>query len=172
VNVQSLKKPAYHGYWFLSRLGSQELATGESFAATRREDGTLAILVWNYRHYRGDSSEALLALRRAPGEPDTGEVYELFEPGSAEEFRLRVSGLSGSVQVRTTRFDREHGSVYDAWVATKAPTHIRLADLEVLKSFMEPEVRAECIEAHDGLLEYPVSVEPHGVTLLEVSREP
>jgi xylan 1,4-beta-xylosidase len=171
LNAQSLKKPAYHGYWFLSRLGPEELVSGESFAATRRKDGTLAILVWNYRHYRSDSSEALLALARAPGEPDTGEVYDLFEPGGAEQFSLRVSGLGRSVQLRTTRFDRGHGSVYDAWVAMKAPAHIMPADLEVLKSLMEPEVRFECVEVRGGSLECSVAVEPHGVTLLEVSSE-
>jgi xylan 1,4-beta-xylosidase len=171
VNAQSLKKAAYHGYWFLSRLGSQELVSGECFAATRREDGTLAILVWNYHHYRGDCSPALVARGRQPAERDTGEVYELFEPGDAEHFRLRVSGVSGPVRVRTTRLDREHGSVYDAWVAMGAPSHIRPSDLEVLRTLMEPEERVECVAARDGSLEYSVAVEPHGVTLLEVSCE-
>ncbi len=172
LNAQSLKKAAYHGYWFLSRLGSEELSSGESYAATRREDRTLAILVWNYRHYRGDSSPAQLRRERLPDERDKGEIYELFEPGRAEHFRLRVSGLTGSVRVQTSRLDREHGSVYDAWVAMGAPSHIRPCDLEVLKGRMEPEVEVECVASRDGTLEYPLAVEPHGVTLVEVSSAP
>ncbi len=39
VNAQSLKKAAYHGYRLLSRLGSRELASGENYAATVRDDG-------------------------------------------------------------------------------------------------------------------------------------
>jgi beta-xylosidase len=130
----------------------------------------LAILVWNYQHYRGDSSRTLLARRQA-GDPDTGEVYELFESGDTEHFRLRVSGMSGCVRVRTTRLDREHGSVYDAWVTMGAPSHLRQSDLDVLKALMEPEERVETVEARDGSLDYSVVVEPHGVTLLELSCE-
>ncbi|MGA3221756.1 MAG: beta-xylosidase [Acidimicrobiales bacterium] len=169
VNAQSLKKAAYHGYWFLSRLGPRELASGERFAATVRDDGTLAILLWNYQHYRGGSSRSLLEYHRPPDEPDTGEVYGLFEPGTTEHFRLRVSGLDGTVRVTTTRLDREHGSVYDAWLAIGAPSHIRPADLEVLRARMEPEQRSECLTASGGRLEYSAAVEPHGVTLLEFS---
>jgi len=52
-----------------------------------------------------------------------------------------------------------------------APSHIRPSDLEVLRTLMEPEERVECVAARDGSLEYSVAVEPHGVTLLEVSCE-
>ncbi len=169
VNAQSLKKAAYHGYRLLSRLGSRELASGENYAATVRDDGALAVLLWNYRHYRGGPSRSLVQHHRTLGGPDTGEVYELFEPGGTEHFRLRVSGMSGAVRAQTTRFDREHGSVYDAWLAIGAPSHIRPADLEVLRARMEPEERTECVPAHDGPFEYSVAVEPHGVTLIELS---
>jgi hypothetical protein len=37
---------------------------------------------------------------------------------------------------------------------------------------MEPEVEVECVASRDGTLEYPLAVEPHGVTLVEVSSAP
>jgi xylan 1,4-beta-xylosidase len=168
VNAQSLKKAAYHGYRLLSRLGTRELGSGQSFAATVRDDKTLAVLLWNYQHYR-DSSRSFLERHHRSDEPDTGEVYQLFEPGATEHFRLRVSGVNGTARVQTTRLDREHGSVYDAWVAMGAPSHLRPPLVEQLEALMEPLERVERVAVRDGMLEYSVSVEPHGVTLIEVS---
>jgi xylan 1,4-beta-xylosidase len=166
VNAQSLKKAAYHGYWFLSRLGSWELGSGERFAATRREDGAIAVLLWNYQHYRHGSARSGAGYHRAPGERDTGEVYEVFEPGATEQFRLHVSGLSGPVKVTTTRFDRHHGSVYDAWLGMGAPSHIRPAEVDELRCGMEPERRVQITAAPGGRLE------SHGVTLVEIGGDP
>jgi hypothetical protein len=41
--------------------------------------------------------------------------------------------------------------------------------VEQLEALMEPLERVERVAVRDGMLEYSVSVEPHGVTLIEVS---
>lgn len=35
INVQGLKKPSFHGHWFLSRLGNEVLAEGDGYALIR-----------------------------------------------------------------------------------------------------------------------------------------
>lgn len=45
-NIQGLKKPSYHGYWFLSKLGDELIETGESHILTRRCD-RIQLLLWN-----------------------------------------------------------------------------------------------------------------------------
>jgi xylan 1,4-beta-xylosidase len=166
VNIQGLKKPSYHGYWFLSRLGEEELGDGESYAVTRRADGSLAILLWNYCHYDGAHNDSR-AIDRAQG----ARVYDLFEQQPARQFLLRCSGLDGTLRMQTTRFDRDHGSVYDAWLDMGAPSHIRPPDLAALKVAMVPEISVQRTHPHDGILVRPCVVEPHGVTLLEISKE-
>ncbi len=166
VNVQGLRKPSFHGYRFLSRLGEEELADGDSYAVTRRADGSLAILLWNYCHYDSAHNDSR-AIDRAQG----ARVYDLFEQKPARPFLLRCSGLDGTLRMQTTRFDRHHGSVYDAWLDMGAPSHIRPADLAALKAAMEPEISVQRTRPHDGILVLPCMVEPHGVTLLEISKE-
>ena len=76
--------------------------------------------------------------------------------------------MGESVRLQTTRFDREHGSVYDAWVAMGAPHHILPADLEVLRRRMELDVSVQRVATLANTLEWTVVVEPFGVTLLEI----
>lgn len=164
INIQGLKKPSFHGYWFLSRLGRTELAAGPDWIATRHGDGSLAILLWNYCHYRADVDS------RAVNAAHGLAIYDLFEKKPPAAFRLQIGGLPKSVRVQETRFDREHGSVYDAYCALGAPEHLLRADLDVLRQkaelhtdVMRPTVRA-------GRLSLNVTVPPHGVVLLEVSQ--
>ena len=133
VNIQGLKKASYHGYWFLSRLGEEVVAEGnsaegDSYAVTRRSDGTLAVLMWNYCHYGDDANDSRLLAAAKPQ-----EIYDLFAVQPPREFQLNVEGVGQAVRLQITRFDRQHGSVYDAWVAMGAPQHILPADLDVLR---------------------------------------
>jgi xylan 1,4-beta-xylosidase len=166
VNVQGLKKASYHAYWFLSRLGKEELANGDGYAVTRRPDGSLAILLWNYCHYRADANDSRVLASAAPG-----EIYALFELKPSRRFHLKVEGMGRAVRVQSTRFDRNHGSAYDEWVSMGAPVHIRPDDLAVLRSRMEPELTVERLATAGGLFEWTATVEPFGVTLLEIRAE-
>jgi len=166
VNIQGLKKASYHGYWFLSRLGDEMLAEGDSYAVTRHRDGTLVILMWNYCHYRDDANDSRLLAAAKPG-----QIYNLFDIQPPREFTLTVDGVGASVRLQTARFDREHGSVYDAWVAMGAPQHILPSDLEVLRRRMELDLSVQRFATPANVLEWTVTVQPFGVTLLEIRSE-
>jgi xylan 1,4-beta-xylosidase len=166
VNVQGLKKASYHGYWFLSRLGEEVLSEGDSFAVTRRRDGSLAVLLWNYCHYREDANDSRLMEAAKPG-----EIYDLFEKKPAREFTLVLEGATASARVQMTRFDRQRGSAYDEWVAMGAPNHILPADLGALGRRMEPELSVRRLASEGGVIRIPATVEPFGVTLLEIAFE-
>lgn len=140
------------------------MAEGDGFAVTRRADGTIAALLWNYCHYREDANDSRLLAAASPS-----EIYNLFAVKPPREFQLMVDGLGASARVQTTRFDRQHGSVYDAWAAMGAPNHILPADLAALRQQMELDVAVERIETPAGCLEKSITVEPFGVTLLEIS---
>jgi xylan 1,4-beta-xylosidase len=166
VNIQGLKKASYHGYWFLSRLGEEVLEEGDSYAVTRRSDGTIAVLLWNYCHYRADANDSRLLAAAKPG-----EIYALFDLKPPRVFGLRLEGTGTSTRIQTTRFDRDHGSVYDAWVDMGAPTHIRPADLDVLRRRMEMDTSAQRRSIPANGHEWSESVQPFGVTLLEITLE-
>jgi xylan 1,4-beta-xylosidase len=164
VNTQGLKKASFHGYWFLSRLGNELLVKGDSFVITRRPDGTIVALLWNYCHYRSDANDSRLF---SVVKPD--EIYDLFVIQPAKEFTLLINGMGRNVRIQTTRFNREYGSVYDAWVRMGAPEHILPADLVVLRKQMELDVSVSRITTSNNLLQWSTSVQPFGVTMLEIN---
>ncbi|SCG69352.1 GH39 family glycosyl hydrolase [Micromonospora inositola] len=98
ITVGGIAKPRYHALWMLAQLGDTELpvtADGDGAAglvqtwASRRDDGSLAILVWNSTldQSRRDGAAAL-----------------------ARRVRLTVDGAAGRPAI-VTRLDREHGDV-------------------------------------------------------------
>lgn len=164
VNVQGLKKASYHGYWFLSQLGEELLVRGDSHVVTRRRDGTIVVLAWNYCHYRSDANDSRL-LAAAKG----GDIYGLFEQRPPCRFTVSLADAGPAVRVQTTRFDRDHGCAYDAWVATGAGAHILPADLATLRRRSELETQVQRIRVTPGNAEMTFTVEPFGVSLLEIS---
>ena len=165
INAQGLKKPSYHGYWFLSRLGDEVIQGSETHAVTRHKDGRISILLWNYCHYSDEGNDS-----RKFREAGSEGVYGLFREGKAETFRLRLPDCGKLTRIQTTRFDRDHGSVYDAWVAMGAPERLLPQDEEALHRKSELDVSVERIPA--GACERTCHVPPHGVVLIEILHEP
>ena len=48
INLQGVKKPAFHAYRFLNQLNEQEIARDEGYIFTRDPDNKLAALFYNY----------------------------------------------------------------------------------------------------------------------------
>ncbi len=133
---------------------------------TRRPDGCLAILFWNYCHYRQDANDSRILEKASPQ-----EIYRLFEDSQVMDFQVEIQGASQVTRFQVTRFDRQQGSVYDAWVSMGAPEHILPDDLAVLRKKMELDISVERLISTDGVLEWHTSVEPFGVTLVEVASK-
>ncbi|MFC3502530.1 xylan 1,4-beta-xylosidase [Micromonospora krabiensis] len=98
ITVGGIAKPRYHALRLLSQLGETELpvrAAGDGADglvqtwASRRADGSLAILVW----------AATLDQSKRDG-----------DPALARRIRLTVDGAAGRT-VTLTRLDREHGDI-------------------------------------------------------------
>ncbi|GAB3933234.1 GH39 family glycosyl hydrolase [Micromonospora vulcania] len=98
ITVGGIAKPRYHALRMLAELGETELAVEASGDgadglvqtwASRRADGSLAILVW----------ASTLDQSKRDG-----------DPALARQIRLAVEGAAGRT-VTVTRLDREHGDV-------------------------------------------------------------
>lgn len=186
MTIHGVKKPAYHAYWFLSRLGSELLyyepgvlvtrgagSNGDSrerggqrarkVSAARAASCRLQVLLWNYCHYTeafaaGDASKLTSTDR-----------YGAFEGGETQRVRLEAAGPTGWYRIYTTRFDRQHGSSFDAWVAMGAPTYPDQDQIALLHRAAELDASVTYSDDLAGhLAANPVAVPPHGVTLLEI----
>jgi xylan 1,4-beta-xylosidase len=98
ITVGGIAKPRYHALWLLAQLGDTELpvtASGDGANglvqtwATRRGDGSLAVLVWC----------STLDQTKRDG-----------DPALARRIRLQLTGTAAT-RATVTRLDREHGDI-------------------------------------------------------------
>ena len=159
INLQGLTKPSYNGYWFLSKLGTCIIAQGERHIVTMSDDGAIQVLLWNYCHFgsriaSGDRSELSFHDR-----------YGVFEPGEDILFQLRGARMDRAYRVLEYTCDREHGSVFDAWLGNGAPMHLLPSDIQALRNAMRPSLRTYEVRPNPSYTGN-LRLRPHGASLI------
>ncbi len=117
--VGNIPKAAYNDFKLLHELGTQRISINSASAlATRRQDGSLAIAVWNYA---------------PPG-----------SYGTPKQVALSLEGIAGEGEARIQIVDREHGSALAVWEAMGKPDFPSREQQEKLRKAAEispPEIR-------------------------------
>jgi xylan 1,4-beta-xylosidase len=165
VNLQGLHKPSYHGYWFLGRLGDRRIAQGDNYIVTRKES-TVQILMWNYCHYK-PGFYTYPGKRPHFSEPRYTDRYSIFGEGSPAGFEIAAKGLKGRHRVLEYTFDRQNGSVFDAWLVNGMPLSPDSDELAILQARMNPTGKRYLVDS-DAEAIRKRTVQPHGVTLVEL----
>ena len=139
---RSIPKPAFSDFALLHRLGDTRLdVNSDSALVTRREDGSLAIAVWN------------LSLPEEAGSPKT--------------LTLRFKGLPQASSARVSMVDDEHGSpllVYKQLGAPQSPTPAQIPQLR--KAAALPATESKAIE-HETLT---LTLPPRALALIEIAK--
>jgi xylan 1,4-beta-xylosidase len=142
IAEDGIPKPAFNAFALLHQLGNQRIELKSASAlATRRDDGSYAVAVWNYV---------------APE-----------ERGSARRFDLVFHGLSSPATARIRVVDAAHGSALTAWERMgrpRFPTRKQIEDLRDAAQMPGREVRA----LTGGAL--TLTLEPHALALIEMTR--
>ena len=163
MNIQGLQKPSFNGYWYLGRLGTRRIAAGDGWFVTRTDDDSVQILMWNHCHFNqrfaATDRSALTFHNR----------YDIFSSRGDLLFELAAEGADGTYRALEYTFDREHGSVFDAWVCNGAPAELGQGELEILRQCMHPSAKAYQIRS-ESALHASFLVKPHGVTLVELQK--
>ncbi len=162
INQQGLKKPSYFAYYLLAKLGEEVMQQGDEYIVTKKDEA-VQILVYNYAYFdelflQGDTS----ALTHQ-------ERYPVFEAKPAKEIALTISGLSGHYKITRYSLNREHGSVFDAWVRMGAPKQMTQEELSYLKRKVHPQVSVAHLEL-TGDYQAKLAVPVHGVELITVEK--
>ena len=141
IAAGGIRKPSYNAFALLHKLGHERLANfAASVLVTRREDGTLAVAVWNLV------------------DPD--------RKGTPRFIHLEVRGLSGSRRAVITRVDAAHGNTLAAYAATGKPRYPTPAQIAELNEAAEPAAQIVSLNHNSLDLEIPVN----GLALLEVAQ--
>jgi xylan 1,4-beta-xylosidase len=135
-----LPKPSFNAFKLLHRLGDTRVpADAKDVLVTRRQDGSLAIAVWN------------LSL------PE--------EKGEEENITLQLTGLTGTHTATLDLVDADHGSLRKAYAAMGSPTDPTQAQIQSLRKVAElpPPVS---LPIHDGRIDLKLA--PKALALIEI----
>ena len=142
---RQVKKPAFHLYAFMARMGDAVLARGEDHLVCRASDGTVTVLAWAPVDVGG-------------GESPTGHRVQLSVPiTGVAAFALRSS------------VSEEAGNAWAAWAELGRPASPTERQLSVLREAAEPSRRHSRLPVEGGRVELDLVLDRHEVTLVEIS---
>ena len=125
------------------------LGHGEGWFATKDEEGRIAIVLWNYKHY--NNPDARLAW-------DKDTVDDLFSGGSSLDVELELHGLEeGSYRVSTSKIDGINSSAFHAWKFIGAPDWLTRDQVSYLKKVQRTSERTEIMDYLTKLALHPTN---------------
>ncbi len=140
-----VRKPTFHLYAFMARMGEVVLARGEDHLVTRHPDGHLAVLAWH----------------PVDGSPMT--------PSGGHRVRLAVPvAHARQVFVVRRRVNEADGNAWSAWRELGRPASPTSAQLDLLHDASAPAVEHRSVPVAGGRVELDLPLARHEVTCVEV----
>lgn len=160
LGMRGIPRPSYHTFTLLHRLGEVELKTGDSpVLATRRGDGSIAILVWNLVPQPPGQ-------HTSTGDPALQTGVQYSNEGKPREFVLVFEGEHRRLKGQITRVDENSGNLRRAYEQLGSPEYPTVQQIEQLKQ------STQIAKAHPVTLsdhgELSISVPPNGIALIEL----
>ncbi|MFG2042867.1 glycosyl hydrolase [Dactylosporangium sp. NPDC048998] len=149
---RQVKKPTYHLYAFLARMGEEILARGDDHLVTRDAGGRATVLAW------------------AP--VDVTQPYPSAASGGAHRVQLSIpvgTARSASAAVVRSTVNEEAGNAWTAWAELGRPRSPRPAQLDTLRELAEPARGHRSLPIVDGRVELDLTLSRHEVTLVEIT---
>jgi len=148
-----IPKPAFNAFAMLHQLGEQRIkVSSDSALVTKRADGSLTILLWNYAPPFGTGADYTPAPTTQP--PD-------------KTFTLKLTGVAPNARTQIVRLDADHGNVikvYDAMGRPAFPSREQILKLRAAGISSSPESGS----LSDGSL--TLRVPPQGLVLVTIAN--
>ncbi|MFD8777912.1 xylan 1,4-beta-xylosidase [Streptomyces sp. NPDC059916] len=139
---RQVRKPTYHLYAFMARMGRDVLARGDDHLVTRHPDGRVTVLAW------------------APPGTDLHTLRLSVPVGHTER---------GTVFLRRSSVDEERGNAYTAWRRMGSPRSPRPHQLDMLHDAAEPGRSHLRLPIEEFRVDVDLTLQRHEVTLVELS---
>ncbi|MET7928369.1 xylan 1,4-beta-xylosidase [Streptomyces sp. NPDC005349] len=139
---RQVKKPTYHLYAFMARMGRDVLTRGDDHLVTRHPDGRVTVLAW------------------APPGTDLHTLRLSVPVGDTER---------DAVFLRRSSVDEERGNAYTAWRRMGSPRSPRPLQLDMLHDAAEPGRTHLRLPIEEFRVDVDLTLERHEVTLVELS---
>jgi len=155
---QQVKKPTYHLYEFFAHLTGELLYRDDNLHVVRRDDGSVALLAWNYAY---DDLAWNYAYDDDKG-PD----------GDAPASRTLTVSLpvgDGRVFVQRRTVNEEVGNSWTVWQRLGRPRFPTRDQIAILKECSAPAVSTSVREPADGRVDLELTLARNEITLVELT---
>jgi xylan 1,4-beta-xylosidase len=146
---RQIKKPTFHLYAFMARMGGQVLARGSDHLVTRDNAGRVTVLAWSPVDVTGREPVA------------DRHTLRLSIPVGADS--------AGSAFVLRSSVSEEAGNAWAAWCEMGRPRSPRPHLLDALREAAEPARSHGGLPIAGGRVELDLTLARHEVTLVEIT---
>lgn len=154
-----VRKNAFYVYELFAKLGEMRIASGDGWAAFRKEK-TIQLVLYYYCGYNRLLGYTVTDFAKS-------DRYFVFAEREDKEYQFRFAGLEdGEYQLREWRINRENGSSYDKWVQMGSPENLTAEELAYLDRSSEPAYYKRKIYCEGNALSF--RIQPHEVALIEI----
>lgn len=155
-----IKKPSYHAFYLINKLGSNLISKGDGYFITSEND-EIRIMLYNYKHYsslyaKGEMFDMTLT-----------ERYTVFGQEKKKEFNFIINNLPYE-KYKVTEYivNRQHGSAFDKWIEMGALDLDSHEEIEYLKGFSNPMINKYITSTIDDTLEVNFTLEQLEIRLI------
>lgn len=150
VTHRQIKKPTFHVYAFMARMGDVVLARGDDHLVTRDGEGRVTVLAW-----------APVDVTGWPGSAAPSHTVRLSLPITPADAR--------SAFALRSVVNEEAGNAWAAWCEMGRPASPRARQLDALREAAEPVRDHRGLPVVDGRVELDLTLARHEVTLVEIN---
>jgi len=143
---RQVKKPTFHLYAFMARMGEAVLARGEDHLVCRAADGTVTVLAWAPVEVTGEAAPA----------------------GHRVRLSIPVGDVRTAFALRSS-VSEEAGNAWTAWGELGRPASPTERQLSALHEAAEPSRRHQALPVVGGRAQLDLVLDQHEVTLVEIS---
>ncbi|KIP21918.1 Beta-xylosidase [Anoxybacillus ayderensis] len=144
VALHSIPKPTFHVFAFFDALGEELLYRDPEMIVTRRNDGVVALILWNLVMEKGEGFE--------------------------KEIIVDIPVPFSNIFIKRQIINEQYGNPWIVWKQMGRPRFPRNKMVETLRQIARPHTLTERREAMDGVLRLSVMLRKNEVTLIEIEH--
>lgn len=162
ISRDGIKKPSYHAFSFLGKLGDCLIAKDNNYIITSSSKGNYQILAYHYCYFNEEYCD------------DQDKFKLLSFPASAFEnlppinLTIQLKEIPpGTYTIRQHVIDQEHGNVLYTWLRLNTPRDLTHQDIEYLRNVSVPAFHIYKKEVTD-MLEISCHLNTNNIILVEI----
>ncbi len=161
ITLQGVKKPAYHAYKMLNKLGDIEIDRGNDYILTKKNN-KLAALFYNYP----DDYKKTIPMSFYP---DMDAAIECQKIKSEKRIAMEISGLQkGDVYILEVVNDKCVAA--NKWRSMGAPLELTVEQEMVLRKIGDSTEKREICVGNDGIIKLDITLEAWNIASLYIKE--